>query len=276
MTGIGSSCFSSFSPLPPSLLVFPLAPHPTSLLLSLTYIAPHRNYGRLTDYFLPRRLSCIPPTDWADPKKSYPFHQGSHWSGRPRLRYSRVLLSNLDDWTREEYLSSSSSRAQLAALQKSDMEHAEREDRWILEEGGTLPQVFEEVFEDQAEVVKGLWRLKREVKGQVEEIKKRIGMHRERWEAGEDGGAGEEEKRGPVIACVSLPDLFLSFLSLPQVSVLTLCRSSHSLHVRLGDKASEYEHDSKEMGITNTLFVSSLSPPLSWPRTYLHSSLSQR
>ncbi|GAA6042396.1 hypothetical protein JCM8097_004496 [Rhodosporidiobolus ruineniae] len=180
------------------------------------------NYGRLTDYFLPRKLTCVPPADWADPKKAYPFHQGSHWRGRPRLRYSRVVLSNLDDWTRHEYLSSSSSRASLEELARSDREHAEKQDRWILEEGGTLPEVFEDVFADQAKVVGEMWRLKRTMKEQVEEIKRRTGLDRPRWIAGEEGTEGE--KRGPVVA----------------------------LHVRLGDKASEYEHDSKEMGITNS------------------------
>ncbi|GAA5918547.1 hypothetical protein JCM6882_009764 [Rhodosporidiobolus microsporus] len=180
------------------------------------------NYGRLANYFSPRKLSCVPPSDWSDPRKAYPFHQGSHWAGRARLRYSRVVLSNLDDWTREEYLSSPASRAALRDLQRSDRRHRERGDRWILEEGGTLPGVFGEVFEDQAEVVRGLWRLKSTMREQVEEVKERTGLSKRKWEAGEEGS--EEEKRGPVIA----------------------------LHVRLGDKASEYEHDSKEMGITNT------------------------
>ncbi|GAA5833651.1 hypothetical protein JCM11251_003194 [Rhodosporidiobolus azoricus] len=185
------------------------------------------NYGRLSNYFLPRKLSCVPPKDWADHRKAYPLHQGSNWRGRPRLRYSRLILSNLDDWTRDEYLSSPVAKKELAALQKADTRHATEGDRWILEEGGTLPGVFEEVFEDQAGVMRewGMWRLKREVREQVDEVKSRTRLSRRIWRAGEEGaGEGEEEKRGPVIA----------------------------LHVRLGDKASEYEHDSKEMGITNT------------------------
>ncbi|BGP20477.1 hypothetical protein JCM10213v2_008638 [Rhodosporidiobolus nylandii] len=181
------------------------------------------NYGRLTNYFLPRPLTCVPPSDWSDPRKAYPFHQGSHWRNRPRLRYSRVILSNLDDWTREVYLASAAARAGLRALRESDEGHRERGDRWILEEGGTLPGVFGEVFEEQAEVVRGAWRLTGEMEGQVEEVRRRVGLDRERRVAGDGEGEGEG-KRGPVIA----------------------------LHIRLGDKASEYEHDSQEMGITNT------------------------
>ncbi|GAA6025320.1 hypothetical protein JCM10207_006244 [Rhodosporidiobolus poonsookiae] len=180
------------------------------------------NYGRLSNYFLQRKLSCVPPSDWADHRKAYPLHQGSNWRGRPRLRYSRTILSNIDDWTRDEYLSSAESKTQLAKLQRTDKKHAERADRWILEEGGSLPNVFEEVFGDQAGVVKELWRPKRSMQDQVDLLVRQAGLSRERWHAGASGD--NRDKRGPVIA----------------------------LHVRLGDKASEYEHDSAEMGIINT------------------------
>ncbi|GAA5988488.1 hypothetical protein JCM11641_007168 [Rhodosporidiobolus odoratus] len=178
------------------------------------------NYGHLSNYFEPRKLDCVPPTDWADHRKAYPFRKGSNWRGRSRLRYSRAILSNLDDWTREEYLAALHSKQLLGELRKKDRKHAEKQDRWILEEGGTLPRVFEPVFDDQAKIVRNMWQLTADMVSHVDEVKRRTGLDKVKRLAGEDG----EKKRGPLIA----------------------------LHIRLGDKASEYEHDSAEMGITNT------------------------
>ncbi|GAA5927508.1 hypothetical protein JCM1841_000944, partial [Sporobolomyces salmonicolor] len=196
--------------------------------LGYTFLEDDRNwnYGRLTNYFRPRTLSCVPPRDWSDHRKAFAIHSSASWAtdkrGRPRsrLRYSRQVLSNLDDWTRETYLSSPAAREELAELQRRDRAHARDRDRWILEEGGSLPGVFEEVFQDQAEVVERLWRLTDGIERMVEEVRARAGIEGERWLDGEEDGAA---KRGPVIG----------------------------LHIRLGDKASEYAHDSHEMGITN-------------------------
>ncbi|GAA5964568.1 hypothetical protein JCM21900_001901 [Sporobolomyces salmonicolor] len=196
--------------------------------LGYTFLEDDRNwnYGRLTNYFRPRTLSCVPPRDWSDHRKAFAIHSSASWAtdkrGRPRsrLRYSRQVLSNLDDWTRETYLSSPAAREELAELQRRDRAHARDRDRWILEEGGSLPGVFEEVFQDQAEVVERLWRLTGGIERMVEEVRARAGIDGERWLEGEEDGAA---KRGPVIG----------------------------LHIRLGDKASEYAHDSHEMGITN-------------------------
>lgn len=236
-------------------LFFPKPPHPST---------HRRNYGRLTDYFLPRPLSCVPPTDWADPKKSYPFHQGSHWRNRPRLRYSRVILSNLDDWTREEYLSSATSKRELAALQKSDVEHAEREDRAILEEGGTLPHVFEEVFQDQADAFKGLWRLKADMKKQIAEIKKRTGLDRERWTSEDDKGEGHETRRGPVIACVSF---------LYHLSSLALFASSRILGANLPLSASTFVSATRLPSTSTTRRRWESPIPCSSPHPFLRSPL---
>ncbi|GAA5865953.1 hypothetical protein JCM1840_003356 [Sporobolomyces johnsonii] len=196
--------------------------------LGYTFLEDDRNwnYGRLTNYFRPRTLSCVPPRDWSDPRKAFAIHSSASWAtdkrGRPRsrLRYSRQVLSNLDDWTRETYLSSAAARAELAELQGRDRAHARDRDRWILEEGGSLPGVFEEVFGDQAEVVERFWRLTGEMRRTVEDVRARARVEGERWLEGEEDG---DAKRGPVIG----------------------------LHIRLGDKASEYAHDSQEMGISN-------------------------
>ncbi|BGP11686.1 hypothetical protein JCM10049v2_007606 [Rhodotorula toruloides] len=169
--------------------------------LNYTFLEDDRNwnYGRLSNYFLPRTLSCVPPSDWSNPALAIPLSPSSASSSPPhaRLKYSRLNLGDIDDWTRETYLSSPGTQADLLALQESDRAHRVQGDRWILGEGETLPEAFAEVFGDQ------------------------IGLDAPRWLADEEG---EGEGRGPVVA----------------------------VHVRLGDKASEYEHDAEEMGITNS------------------------
>ncbi|GAA6013914.1 hypothetical protein JCM11491_000471 [Sporobolomyces phaffii] len=182
------------------------------------------NYGRLSSYFAPLPLSCIPPADWNDYRKAYPIHQGQSWrfdkKGRPRrrLRYSRAFLSNLDDWTREAYFVGNETRdLELYQLRRKDERHRVANDRWILEEGGTLPSVFEEVFGDQARAVSDTWKLNEGLRQEVNALKAKIGLDESRRYEGSDSG------RGPVIG----------------------------LHVRLGDKATEYVHDSQEMGIAN-------------------------
>ncbi|GAA6009432.1 uncharacterized protein JCM10292_004290 [Rhodotorula paludigena] len=200
--------------------------------LGYTFLEDDRNwnYGRLRNYFQPRKLTCAPPSNWWDPRLAEPLSPSSARTRPARLVYSRLHLSNLDDWTRETYLSSRAAVDALEALRRADEEHAVEADRWILEEGGTLPAVLEEVFQDQSRAVNRLWRLNRELKAHVDEVKRGSGLEREKWlvderlrgEAGMD--AADKPRRGPMIA----------------------------MHVRLGDKAAEYEHDSQLMGITNT------------------------
>lgn len=195
----------------------------------------YRNYGRLSNYFQPRKLDCIPPDDWPDTRLALPLSPKTIRTRPSRLYYSRLNLSKLDDWTRETYLSSAVTVEQLANLRGTDREHAAMRDRAILEEGGTLPAPFERIFTDQSSAARGMWKPNAEVRNAIEAIKRQAGMNEPPWYGGvskEDGvglagGAADGQGRGPTIA----------------------------LHVRLGDKSSEYEHDAAQMGITNTLCV---------------------
>ncbi|GAA5912965.1 uncharacterized protein JCM6883_006272 [Sporobolomyces salmoneus] len=182
------------------------------------------NYGRLSSYFEPMTLSCVPPADWDDYRKAYPIHQGQSWrfdkKGRPRkrLRYSRAFLSNLDDWTRETYfVGNSTVQSELETLRRNDERHRETRDRWILEEGGTLPSVFEGIFQEHADAVRDTWTINAELRDDVNDLEIKTGMSEPRRFEGIKVG------RGPVIG----------------------------LHIRLGDKATEYVHDAEEMGISN-------------------------
>jgi len=128
------------------------------------------------------------------------------------------------------YLSAPGVQAALRVLQQRDDAHRRAADRWILEEGATLPQPLEAVFDDQSAAVRRMWALNAEVDAQVKLVRRRSGLARARWVTGEEDAVGGEEKRsrrGPMIA----------------------------LHVRLGDKAAEYEHDSQDTGISNSLCV---------------------
>lgn len=195
----------------------------------------YRNYGRLSNYFQPRKLDCIPPDDWPDTRLALPLSPKTIRTRPSRLYYSRLNLSKLDDWTRETYLSSAVTVEQLANLRGTDREHAAMRDRAILEEGGTLPAPFERIFTDQSSAARGMWKPNAEVRNAIEAIKRQAGMKEEPWYAGTSsddgaglaGGAADGQGRGPTIA----------------------------VHVRLGDKSSEYEHDAAQMGITNTLCV---------------------
>ncbi|GAA5944801.1 uncharacterized protein JCM15063_001670 [Sporobolomyces koalae] len=176
------------------------------------------NYGRLATYFEPLELSCRPPPDWNDHRKAYPIKQGKSWQfdskGRPRrrLRYSRAFLANLDDWTRETYFANSDHvQTELATLSESDARHRRNRDRDILAEGDTLPRVFERVFADHADAVRDTWRLNHDMQREVTDLARTLGLD------------SSDVTRGPVIG----------------------------VHIRLGDKATEYKHDSEEMGITN-------------------------
>ncbi|GAA6024102.1 hypothetical protein JCM8202_004253 [Rhodotorula sphaerocarpa] len=207
--------------------------------LGYTFVEDDRNwnYGRLSNYFQPRRLDCVPPADWADPRLAEPLSAESIHARPARLSYSRLNLSNLDDWTRQTYLSSEVTIEQLANLRGTDREHAALSDRDVLEEGASLPAPFERIFSEQSLAVRSMWNLNKGMRAQVEEIRDEAGMRRRPWLAGGATGEGEGEGsgsgagtegekggRGPVIA----------------------------LHVRLGDKSSEYEHDAAQMGITNS------------------------
>lgn len=186
----------------------------------------------MSNYFLPRTLSCVPPSDWSNPALAVPLSpsSASHSPPHPRLKYSRLNLGDIDDWTRETYLLSPATQADLVALQESDLAHRVARDRWILGEGETLPDAFAEVFGDQSEWVRENWRVAGAVQEGVESVRRAVGLDAPRWLADKEG---EGEGRGPVVA----------------------------VHVRLGDKASEYEHDAEEMGITNSLYVPRLSSP---------------
>ncbi|GAA5913258.1 hypothetical protein JCM8208_003251, partial [Rhodotorula glutinis] len=198
--------------------------------LGYTFLEDDRNwnYGRLRNYFRPRKLSCVPPRDWTDQRLAVPLSLDSARTRPARLVYSRLHLSNLDDWTRDVYLSAPGVQAALRVLQQRDDAHRRDADRWILDEGATLPQPLEAVFDDQSAAVRRMWKLGLEVDEQVKLVRRRSGLARPRWVTGEEdapeGGEGTRSRRGPVIA----------------------------LHVRLGDKAAEYEHDSQDMGISNS------------------------
>ncbi|GAA5839851.1 hypothetical protein JCM9279_005186 [Rhodotorula babjevae] len=197
--------------------------------LGYTFLEDDRNwnYGRLRNYFRPRKLSCVPPRDWTDHRLAVPLSLDSARARPARLVYSRLHLSNLDDWTRDVYLSAPGVQAALRVLQQRDDAHRRDADRWILDEGATLPQPLEAVFDDQSAAVRRMWKLGEEVDAQVRLVRRRSGLARPRWATGEEDaleGEGTRSRRGPVIA----------------------------LHVRLGDKAAEYEHDSQDMGITNS------------------------
>ncbi|GAA6062265.1 hypothetical protein JCM10212_000925 [Sporobolomyces blumeae] len=195
--------------------------------LGYTFLADDStwNYGRLSSYFAPTRISCLPPNDWADHRKAYPLHQGDSWKvdkkGRPRsrIRFSRSLLSNLDDWTREDYFRLDDEMDKdvakgLEELKRDDANHRELKDRWMLEQGKTLPGVFEAAFIDQAEAVRETWNLNEGMEREAAALEKEIERVRREH---------ADESEGPVIG----------------------------VHIRLGDKATEYVHDSEEMGITN-------------------------
>lgn len=176
------------------------------------------NYGRLSSYFAQVPLSCIPPVDWDDHRKAYPIFQGKSWQfdkkGRPRkrLRYSRAFLSNLDDWTRTTYFDEDETKqVELEALRIEDEGHRRDKDRWILEEGGTLPSVFEDVFNDHARAVKKTWVLNDELQKEVNDLGKRAGLRDEKRLE------GESEGRGPVIGCVS------SYCRFSPITVSTDC-----------------------------------------------------
>ncbi|BGP35676.1 hypothetical protein JCM10296v2_007528 [Rhodotorula toruloides] len=192
--------------------------------LNYTFLEDDRNwnYGRLSNYFLPRRLSCVPPSDWSNPALAVPLSPLSASSSppHPRLKYSRLNLGDIDDWTRETYLVSPATQSALFALQESDLAHRVARDRWILGEGESLPEAFGEVFGDQSEWVSENWRVAPAVQEGVDAVRRAVGLDEQRWLAAKEEGEG----RGPVVA----------------------------VHVRLGDKASEYEHDAEEMGITNS------------------------
>lgn len=158
------------------------------------------NYGRLRNYFAPQPLSCIPPHDWDDPRKAYPIHQGKSWrndqKGRPRkrLRYSRAFLSNLDDWTRDTYFDGDGTlKAELEKLGLDDETHRANKDRWILEEGGTLPRVFERIFEDHASAVQDTWHLTEKLQHDAHELASNAGFTLPRRMENSETG------RGPVI-----------------------------------------------------------------------------
>lgn len=171
--------------------------------LGYTFLADDRawNYGRLSNYFKPLDISCVPPVDWDDHRKAYPIHQGQRWrfdkkgKARTRLRYSRQLLSNLDDWTRDEYFPDDDKaiQAELTSLKRSDERHRDDHDRWILEPGQTLPRVFETVFRDHAQAVDDTWRIEDDLQTQVDELSVLAGVREPRWLEGRRDG------RGPVI-----------------------------------------------------------------------------
>ncbi|GAA5963153.1 hypothetical protein JCM3765_003626 [Sporobolomyces pararoseus] len=185
------------------------------------------NYGRLSDYFKIETIDCIPPNDWNDYRKAYPIKQGKNWKidskgrDRKRLRYSRAFLGNLDDWTREEYFNSNEVKVELQQLREMNRLHLKEKDRWILEPSQSLPKVFETVFNDLSNVTQKVWNLNEELQEQVEELKELVGLNKPKWLKGETTTSGSG--RGPIIG----------------------------LHIRLGDKETEYLHDNQEMGITN-------------------------
>jgi len=185
--------------------------------LGYTFLADDSswNYGRLSDYFEPSVLSCVPPTDWSDYRKAYPIYQGKSWrydkKGRPRkrLRYSRAFLSNLDDLTRETYFEGDkNAESELVTLRENDEGHRLKKDRWILEEGGSLPRVFEGVFRDHSAAVQGAWRLNREMQEVVEELKGRTSLDESKRLEGSNSG------RGPVIGYSSFSSIlhFTSYI----------------------------------------------------------------
>lgn len=147
----------------------------------------------MTNYVLPRPISCVPPASWANPKKSYPLgHPG--WEDHPRIRYSRSVLSSLDDWTRETYLGDGKSDEVLALRETLQA----RKGRDMLDEGESLPSAFEEVFTDVQREADAMWRLEPSLEQEVADVKAELGFSQTPWKIARElrpKGAGKGDRK---------------------------------------------------------------------------------
>lgn len=163
----------------------------------------------MTNYVLPRKLLCVPPTSWANTKKAYPIgHEG--WQDHPRIRFSRSVLSSLDDWTRETYLGDGKSEDVL--LLKELLEVSKGRD--MLDEGESLPAAFEGIFNDVRKEADAMWRLEPSLEQEVADVKVELGLNEEprkvprelkargkggEWKAWSREKRAESRGRGPFI-----------------------------------------------------------------------------
>ncbi|KDE09361.1 hypothetical protein MVLG_00675 [Microbotryum lychnidis-dioicae p1A1 Lamole] len=111
------------------------------------------NYGRLSNYFSPRKLNCAPPRDWADAQLATGIGLPG-WKKEPRLVWSRLRIQQMDDWTRETYLDP----VVMQKLHDTNVAFARNRSRNILAEGDTMPQGLEEVFKDHVKAARFLWK----------------------------------------------------------------------------------------------------------------------
>lgn len=166
----------------------------------------YRNYGRLSNYFTPRQIDCVPPSDWANTKKAVALG-ADNWRDSSRIKYSRLNLGALDDWTREEYFGASAAQDAVDAL--SELRQWTNVKRDMLPEGNTLPFALERVFEDLSKATQDGWsRLRPDIRRQVNQARTVAGLEvpPELEGRGIQGGAvdhfrsgGSKRLRGPVI-----------------------------------------------------------------------------
>ncbi|SCV72254.1 BQ2448_4948 [Microbotryum intermedium] len=129
------------------------------------------NYGRLSNYFLPRKLTCAPPRDWADARVATEIGRPG-WKKQPRLVWSRLRIQHLDDWTRETYLDP----IVMQKLHDTNVAYARNRSRNMLAEGDTMPQGLEEAFKDHVKAARFLWKLKDSIDTEVEAARTELEM----------------------------------------------------------------------------------------------------
>lgn len=137
---------------------------------------PPRNYGRLSNFFEPRVLECIPPLDWDNHDSS--IHLGDEGWNAPestRVWYDRARLEPLDDWARAHYLNQND----MKELLESNRYYAESKSRHILGEGDALPAALERIFKDQAAIVKEFWKVLPELQEQADRVANDAGLFKE-------------------------------------------------------------------------------------------------
>ncbi|ORY89385.1 hypothetical protein BCR35DRAFT_300547 [Leucosporidium creatinivorum] len=134
------------------------------------------NFGSLQDYFLPRQIHCLPPSDWFLPTSATPLG-AKRWASSDRLWFGRSLAAHADKWLRDEILDSE-------AMQ----ELKGRSFGPLLPEGETLPASLEEIFVDFSAGLRELWKPNDELA---------IMIRRQRMELGLGEGGLRHRKNSP-------------------------------------------------------------------------------
>lgn len=134
-----------------------------------------RNYGRLSNYFLPRQIDCVPPPDWVNMELTVTIGSPG-WKTASRVRFNRYDLSGLDDWCRDEYLASGASQQGMGELEVWAAA-GQADFRAILPEGRSLPAPLESIFMDLSIVMQEYWsRLQPGILDEVELAKRSAGL----------------------------------------------------------------------------------------------------